>query len=68
MGFVCFSRAAPEGAHHLCGSLDAALDLLSMDPFMNTIENIFIIGGATVYTVSFSYGTPGTNVQAAVLA
>ena len=54
MGFVCFSRAAPEGAHHLCGSLDAALDLLSTNPFMNTIENIFIIGGAAVYTVSFT--------------
>ena len=44
-------RAPPDGAHHLCSSVDSALNLLSTAEFLTTIENIFVIGGEAVYKV-----------------
>jgi len=39
---------APEGAI-LCSSLQGALDMLSKPPYTDTVEKIFVIGGAAVY-------------------
>lgn len=38
----------PEGAH-LANSLDDAVALLSQEPLADKVENIFIIGGSSVY-------------------
>lgn len=50
--FLSTSSTAPEGAH-LCSSLQAAFDLLSTAPFIDSVEKIFVIGGAEVYKVCF---------------
>ncbi|KAJ7393968.1 hypothetical protein OS493_003639 [Desmophyllum pertusum] len=49
---------APEGAH-LCSSLQAAFDLLSAAPFTDTVENIYVIGGAAVYKEALQH--PGAH-------
>ncbi|ETO17992.1 bifunctional dihydrofolate reductase-thymidylate synthase [Reticulomyxa filosa] len=37
----------------VCGSLDEALEKLSSPPYNEEIEQVFVIGGGQIYTVSF---------------
>ena len=56
MGLCFFTcSTAPKGAHHLCSSLQAAFDLLSTAPVAESVEKIFVIGGAAVYKVGFHF-------------
>ncbi|XP_031556745.1 dihydrofolate reductase-like isoform X2 [Actinia tenebrosa] len=42
-------KAAPEKAEKVFSSLDDAFTALSKEPYINTIEKVFVIGGPTVY-------------------
>ncbi|KAL9985504.1 hypothetical protein ACROYT_G007918 [Oculina patagonica] len=50
--------AVPEGVH-LCSSLQAAFDMLSAAPYTDTVESIFVIGGAGVYREALKH--PGAH-------
>lgn len=39
----------PCGAHHVCDSVSAAVQMLSNSPFTDTVEEIFVLGGTEVY-------------------
>lgn len=46
-----FIRLPPRGAHHVCDSVLSAVQMLSDCPFIDTVEEIFALGGTEVYRV-----------------
>ena len=46
-------RFPPCGAHHVCDSVSAAVQMLSNSPFTDTVEEIFVLGGTEVYRVKY---------------
>ena len=46
-------RFPPFGAHHVCDSVSAAVQMLSNSPFTDTVEEIFVLGGTEVYRVKY---------------
>ncbi|KAL9985500.1 hypothetical protein ACROYT_G007914 [Oculina patagonica] len=42
-------KVRPFRAHHVCSSVWSAVHMLSNPPFADTVEDIFVVGGAEVY-------------------
>ncbi|XP_078666418.1 dihydrofolate reductase-like [Branchiostoma floridae x Branchiostoma belcheri] len=45
----------PEGAHHLAGSLEEAVKMLTESPVADSVDKVFIIGGNSVYKDALSH-------------
>lgn len=52
---VYFEMFASSENTLTCKSLESAMQLLQTPPYLDQIENIWIIGGASVYKVVFTF-------------